>query len=440
MKGSSGLPLVLMLTGLLVPTNTFLPPTSRIPFFERSNKPRRRLEEVTKVQGESLSIEGFCSQQQEKVWCKGDLLGECNPAEPLSRSGPGWKHLTTVPNQRVILQDLRNGCVSFFISALQVEDSGIYWFGILEGLNITPLRKMKVIVQKGFLVPTNTLSPPTPRVPFFEKPSKPRRGLEEVMKIQGESLSIEGFCSQQHLHEDKVWCKGDLLKECNPTEPPSLSGPGWKYLATELNQRIALQDLGNGCASFFMSALQVEDTGIYWFGILDGLNITPLRKIKVTVRKGQQNNSTVTAASENEQRVYQVVLVLVSIAVGITIIAALALVVVTMLLQKKMTEADDLNFGDNPNCRVITLQIHESNATNNSMDKEASPAYAILKQPKSRIEDVTHVNTKFPRSSFIKCSSVLSSSGQCSPGVLSSSGSVKYANIIFGSRVQHIKD
>ncbi|XP_077785059.1 uncharacterized protein LOC114598461 isoform X3 [Podarcis muralis] len=300
----------------------------------------------------------------------------------------------------------------------------------MEGLPGLLLRLMLT----GLLVSANTFSPSTHGIPFFEKPSKPGK-LEEEMKVQGESLSIKGFCSQQK----KVWCKGDLLRECNPTESPSLSGPGWKYLTTETNQRVVLQDLKNGCFSFLMSALQVEDSGIYLFGITDGLNIVPLRKIKVIVRKGQQNYGTVTETSENEQRLYHIVLVLVSIAVGITIIAALILVV-TMLIKKKTREADDLNFGDNPNCRIITFQIHESTATGNPLDKETNAVYAILKKPKSMTEDVTYVNTKFPlRSSFNKNPSELSSPGECSPGVISS-GSVKYANIIFGSQVPHIKD
>ncbi|XP_053249080.1 uncharacterized protein LOC128416047 isoform X1 [Podarcis raffonei] len=300
MEGLPGLLLRLMLTGLLVSANTFSPSAHGIPFFEKPNKPGK-LEEEVKVQGESLSIKGFCSQQK-KVWCKGDLLKECNPTESPSLSGPGWKYLTTEPNQRVVLQDLKNGCFSFLMSALQVEDSGIYLFGITDGLNIVPLRKIKVIVRKGLLAPNNTFSPPTPEVPFLKSSSKPGKRLEVVMKVQGESLSIEGFCSPQYLQQEGVWCKGDLLQECNPTEPSSLSGRGWQYLTSEPSQKFALQDLGNGCAAFFTTALQVEDSGIYWFGVLDGLNITPLRKIKVIVQKGQQNYGTVTETSENEQR------------------------------------------------------------------------------------------------------------------------------------------
>lgn len=143
------------------------------------------------------------------------------------------------------------------------------------------------VILLGLLAPTNTFSPPTPEVPFLKSSSKPGKRLEVVMKVQGESLSIEGFCSPQYLQQEGVWCKGDLLKECNPTEPSSLSGRGWQYLTSEPSQKFALQDLGNGCAAFFTTALQVEDSGIYWFGVLDGVNIVPLRKTKVIVQKGE---------------------------------------------------------------------------------------------------------------------------------------------------------
>uniref|UniRef100_A0A8D0B538 Immunoglobulin V-set domain-containing protein n=1 Tax=Salvator merianae TaxID=96440 RepID=A0A8D0B538_SALMN len=112
---------------------------------------------------------------------------------------------------------------------------------------------------------------------------------EEVIKMQGESLKIDIFCSQLYLQTVKMWCKGELLKECNPTEPVTLSKSGWKYLTTEPNQRILLKDSRNGCFSLLMSALQVEDSGIYWFGILDDLNVIPLRKIRVTVQKGEHS-------------------------------------------------------------------------------------------------------------------------------------------------------
>lgn len=131
-----------------VSRKTFPPSTAMISSFEKPPDPESRA--LTRVQGESLSVNGFCSQlyiKRTKVWCKGDLLGECDPGQPFSLSRPGWRYLTTDPEQNVKLRESENGCLDFFISALQTEDSGIYWIGILEDLRIIPLRKIKVIVQ-----------------------------------------------------------------------------------------------------------------------------------------------------------------------------------------------------------------------------------------------------------------------------------------------------
>uniref|UniRef100_A0A8D2KZC6 Ig-like domain-containing protein n=1 Tax=Varanus komodoensis TaxID=61221 RepID=A0A8D2KZC6_VARKO len=118
-------------------------------------------------------------------------------------------------------------------------------------------------------------------IPYFK--SSKQENIEEVMKVEGESLSIEGFCSQQYIQAKKVWCKSELLKECNLEDNLSFSGPQWRLLTTESNQRVILKNSENGCIYFFMPALQVEDSGIYWFGILDGLHITHLRKIKHSI-------------------------------------------------------------------------------------------------------------------------------------------------------------
>ncbi|XP_062975063.1 uncharacterized protein LOC134393943 isoform X4 [Elgaria multicarinata webbii] len=357
MEGCSGLLLMLMLTGAFVASDPYSPPTSGYPSLPMLSKERKSLKQVMLVQGMSLRIMAFCAYkylQGDKIWCKEKQQKECDLKGPLSHSGSGWKYLTNQPNQKIMLERPTNGCISLLMTNLQVEDSGIYWFGLLEGLEIVSSNKIKVVVHEGHFVPSKIFSSPASTIPSFKRSSEPGRRVEEVMKVQGESLSIEGFCSQQYMQSDKVWCKGDLLKECNLDDPLSLSGPGWKYLSTESNQRVIPKDSRNGCINFFMSALQVEDSGIYWFGILDGLHIIPLRKIKVIVQKEQQKNGIVTAISENEQRIYQIVLVLSSIMVGITIIAALVLVVTKII--KRKSRADDLNFGDNPNCRVIALQ------------------------------------------------------------------------------------
>ncbi|XP_062975082.1 uncharacterized protein LOC134393943 isoform X6 [Elgaria multicarinata webbii] len=363
MEGCSGLLLMLMLTGAFVASDPYSPPTSGYPSLPMLSKERKSLKQVMLVQGMSLRIMAFCAYkylQGDKIWCKEKQQKECDLKGPLSHSGSGWKYLTNQPNQKIMLERPTNGCISLLMTNLQVEDSGIYWFGLLEGLEIVSSNKIKVVVHEGHFVPSKIFSSPASTIPSFKRSSEPGRRVEEVMKVQ---------------------------------------------------------------------ALQVEDSGIYWFGILDGLHIIPLRKIKVIVQKEQQKNGIVTAISENEQRIYQIVLVLSSIMVGITIIAALVLVVTKII--KRKSRADDLNFGDNPNCRVIALQIRESNAANNPVGKEMEPVYAILKKPKS-IEDVTYINMKFPlRSNLIKHRNEPTDA-------FSPSGSVKYANISFESQVSYI--
>ncbi|XP_044300889.1 uncharacterized protein LOC123030769 isoform X2 [Varanus komodoensis] len=334
MEGFSAPLLMLMLTGHFTLSKAYTPPISE-PFFLARPSNARSPEEVQVEKGMSLKITTFCEHkyfQGDKIWCREKHLKECDLKGPLSHSRSGWRYLTAQPNQKILLQHSTNGCVSLLMTNLQVEDSGIYWFGLLEGLEIVSSNKIKVVVHEGHIVPSRTVSPPTSSIPYFK--SSKQENIEEVMKVEGESLSIEGFCSQQYIQAKKVWCKSELLKECNLEDNLSFSGPQWRLLTTESNQRVILKNSENGCIYFFMPALQVEDSGIYWFGILDGLHITHLRKIKVIVQNGQQNNSIVTATCENEQRVYHVVLVLGSIMVGITIIAALACIA-AMIIKRK---------------------------------------------------------------------------------------------------------
>ncbi|XP_016848781.1 uncharacterized protein LOC103278711 isoform X2 [Anolis carolinensis] len=445
MMGFSGLQLrCLILTGLFMSGEIHSSPVSVSPYF--ADNARGSSEEVVLTQGMSLRITAFCAYQYlqgDKIWCKETEQKECDLNKSFSLSE--WKFLSTIPNQKITLESPRNGCLSLFMTALEVEDSGTYWFGLLDGLKMISSKKIKVVVHENPLVPTMIFSPPTSMTPSSESPNKSGRRLQEVIKVQGESLIMKAFCSQQHQSK-KIWCKGDILKECDLDKPVGISATGWQYLTPKPNQKVILLDSGNGCSYFFISDLHMDDSGIYWFGILEDLNIIPLRKFKVIVQKRQKNNGIVAVTSEDYQRpepsvtipissepqVYQVILVLGSIVVGITIIAALILVV-TMLLKRKM-RAEELNFGDDPNCRVITLQIHDVQAARHSSSKEINAIYAIPNKPKTRIEDVTYVNTKFPqRSNIIKHHS----EPHC---VLPSPGSVEYANIIFGSRIPHIRD
>uniref|UniRef100_A0A6J0TUK3 Uncharacterized protein isoform X2 n=1 Tax=Pogona vitticeps TaxID=103695 RepID=A0A6J0TUK3_9SAUR len=298
------------------------------------------------------------------------------------------------------------------------------------------------------IVPHKTFLPPVSMISSFERPREAEMRLLPLTKIQGESLSVKGVCSPPYIQAKKIWCKGDLLRECNPGEPFSLSRPGWRYLATDSDQRIALRESENGCLDFFISVLQTEDSGIYWIGILEDLHIIPLRKIEVIVQsqpspdavqppvgkkevqKGLQNDDTESTTRKDGQRIYQLILVLGSTVVGITIIAIFTLVVT--LLAKRKIRAHDPNVDENPKQTIITLQIHEINPDKNISGKEVNALYAIPKKPKSKgEEDATYVNSKFPLGS-----SIIRHPNE--PAVLSSLGSVEYANIAFGS--QHIRD
>uniref|UniRef100_A0A670ZGS3 Immunoglobulin V-set domain-containing protein n=1 Tax=Pseudonaja textilis TaxID=8673 RepID=A0A670ZGS3_PSETE len=121
------------------------------------------------------------------------------------------------------------------------------------------------------------------RMPFTSTTSG--MTMQAVIKIQGESLSVKAFCSLQHAQAERVWCKEELPEECSLEKLTSFSGSRWKGLTTQPDQRVIVNDLGDGCIYVFMSALQSEDTGIYWFGVLDGPNIIPLRNIRVIVQK-----------------------------------------------------------------------------------------------------------------------------------------------------------
>nr|XP_060628617.1 uncharacterized protein LOC132773385 [Anolis sagrei ordinatus] len=284
MMGFSGLPLrCFMLTGLFIYGETHSSPASASPYL--TENAGGSSEEVVLTQGMSLRITAFCAYQYlpgDKMWCKETEQKECDLNKSFSLSG--WKLLSTRPNQKITLEGPRNGCLSLFMTALEVEDSGTYWFGLIDGLKMISLKKIKVVVHENPLVPTMIFSPPTSTTPSFGSPNKLGRRLQEVIKEQGESLIMKAFCSQQHQAK-KVWCKGDILKECNLDKPVGISGTGWQYLTPEPNQRVVLLESGNGCIYFFISALHMEDSGIYWFGILEDLNIIPLRKFKVIVQK-----------------------------------------------------------------------------------------------------------------------------------------------------------
>lgn len=75
--------------------------------------------------------------------------------------------------------------------------------------------------------------------------------------------------------------------------------------------------------------------------------------------------------------------------------------------------------------------MHESNFIRNPLETEKNAIYAVLKKPRSRAEEVTYVNTKFP------LRSIAVSHPNKTASVQSSLGPGEYANISFGSRDPH---
>ncbi|KAL8178962.1 UNVERIFIED_CONTAM: hypothetical protein K2H54_058086 [Gekko kuhli] len=165
--------------------------------------------------------------------------------------------------------------------------------------------------------------------------------------MRGQPFSIVGFCGQQHLKTKKVWCKRELLKQCDLKAHGQLLGPGWKYLTTDPNQRVIIRDSTDGCLSLFMTDLQPEDSGIYWFGFLDRWNIIPFKKITMIVQEEQKNNSNMTVTKENKPSIYHVVLVVGSTVAGILIITFITILLVMMFSKSNVRVAAVVQDGEN---------------------------------------------------------------------------------------------
>ncbi|XP_054837138.1 uncharacterized protein LOC129330893 isoform X2 [Eublepharis macularius] len=332
MEQLSGFLVILVLTGPFLLSKTHSSATPTIPFLKRPNTGERN-RELTVLQGESLRIYLFCGQgnlNTKKVWCK----EECFHTNPPVFSKSKWKVLSTASNEKVRLGDLRKGCASVYMTTVKIEDSGLYWFGLLNGQKIDYLSPIQIVVLKDLPVPGTTVSPSTFRMSSFERLSQTEWRPIEVMVGQGKNLSIVVFCGQQHLKTEKVWCKGELLKECILKAPVQLLEQGWKYLTTKPSQRVVIRNSTNGCFSVFMSDLQLEDSGIYWFGFLDGWNIIPFKKITVIVQEEQKNIGNLTVTRENKSSIYHVVLVAGSTVAGILIIASITTLAVMMLTKR----------------------------------------------------------------------------------------------------------
>ncbi|XP_048353274.1 uncharacterized protein LOC125433032 isoform X2 [Sphaerodactylus townsendi] len=321
---------LLVLRGLFVLSKTHSSTTPLLPSIERPVAEGRK-QEMNMQQGESLRLFLFCGQENwntEKVWCK-EQPNVCIPRRnPVIFSEPEWKILTMASNEKVKLGESRKGCVSVHILTVEEKDSGQYWFGQLNGKNIDYLVPIKIVVHKDFSA--TTVPSPTFRTPFFESPEW--RPIQVVV-VQGKPVNLVGFCGQQYWKAQKVWCKGELLEECDLKAPGQLLGQGWKYLTTEPNQRIIIRNSSNDCVSFHMSDLQLKDKGIYWFGFLDGWNVRPLTKVTVIVQEEQKIGGNMTAINKNKSSVYHVVLVESCAVAGIIII-----MFITTLLVRRFTK------------------------------------------------------------------------------------------------------
>uniref|UniRef100_A0A8D0DJJ0 Uncharacterized protein n=1 Tax=Salvator merianae TaxID=96440 RepID=A0A8D0DJJ0_SALMN len=133
-------------------------------------------------------------------------------------------------------------------------------------------------------------------------PDKAGGSSEEVLLVEGTSLRIKAFCGHQHLKGEKVWCKEKLKEECYHNAPLSFPGSGWKYLTTESSQWIILEGSANDCISLIMPSLQVEDSGIYWFGILNHATFISLEKINVVIHKSEYLVLFPRSVSSSNQR------------------------------------------------------------------------------------------------------------------------------------------
>lgn len=140
-----------------------------------------------------------------------------------------------------------------------------------------------------------THSPTTAIIPSSERPNAAGSN-KEVKLLQGESLRIYLFCDQENLNAEKVWCK-ELLKACLPhTNPVIFSEPEWKVLTTASNEKVRLGDPRKHCASVHITTVEVEDSGLYWFGLLHGQKIDNLSRIKIVVHKGKHVRKTIMSS------------------------------------------------------------------------------------------------------------------------------------------------
>ncbi|CAM5119585.1 unnamed protein product [Natator depressus] len=195
------------------------------------------LELVRRVQGGALTTVCHYDEhkysRREKFWCKELSDLKCRTLV-LSSPAVGRNSLN-LPIARVSLKDSETGWISVSMTELQVEDSGIYWCGLSDGLKIIPLKKIKVAVS-------------------YEAPMR-------LSAKKGDSISLN--CSYSVKDDSRgpnnfTWCKMVTATRCQPVVSIEID----QIVNTQGRTRIKI-DRWNRAIIVTLVALQLRDSGEY---------------------------------------------------------------------------------------------------------------------------------------------------------------------------------
>ncbi|XP_074833354.1 trem-like transcript 1 protein [Carettochelys insculpta] len=380
---------------------------------------RVELEMLTAVQGRSFKIKCYYDShkylQDVKFWCKQQayschIIVQTKPAR-------GRNYLNTAQRERVNLTDSGTGWFSVSMTELRVEDSGTYLCGISYPVSNIPLRKMKVMVS-------------------YEAPIN-------LSAKEGDSISLKCsyFETDDHRIPDKfIWCKMVTAAWCQPI----ISTDANQSVNTQGRTRIKL-DRWNREIKVALQEVQLQDSGEYHCEShlhrstmllkIITLNVLELSLPRDTVSKApssstnEERTTHPTVVSNEEQRTLYLALAAGSILAGSAVIATISLVAAIFTRGRKRGSCL-LSFGEHPKCRLAAQQKDEGYPRNVAPDGELknSLIYAMLKrQPKPKPDDVTYANVELPQKPE-------GAKGSAEPAaVLFSSGTMEYANIIFGN-------
>ncbi|XP_037740905.1 trem-like transcript 1 protein isoform X1 [Chelonia mydas] len=373
------------------------------------------LELVRRVQGGTLTTVCHYDEhkysRREKFWCK--ELSDLKCRTLVLSSPTVGRNSLNLPIARVSLKDSETGWISVSMTELKVEDSGIYWCGLSDGLKIIPLKKIKVAVS-------------------YEAPMR-------LSAKKGDSISLN--CSYSMKDNSRgpnnfTWCKMVTATRCQPVVSVEID----QIVNTQGRTRIKI-DQWNREIIVTLVALQLRDSGEYHCEThLQGstvllkmitLNVLEKSVFHDTVNEAtspptnEGENTHPTVASNKEQRTLYAVLALVSLLVCSALIAIMAII----FTKGRKRVGNGLNFGEHPNCRLAAQQKDEGHPTDATPDGELKNGiiYAMLRhQPKPNPDDVTYANVEPPpKPKGAKHSAE-------PPAVLFSSGTMEYATIIFG--------